>query len=115
MTQTKSKQTDLNDILGKQQDSESEGSIQQICGFDTEIQILDGVVKEGKFGKYALITVLEDIVERKVHSSSKPIIEKIEELIQSDFFNGKDTVGCKIKKGTSSQDRTFYSLVGLKE
>ena len=74
MTQTKSKQTDLNDIVGKQQDSESEGSIQEVCGFDTEIQILDGVVKEGKFGKYALITVLEDIVERKVHSSSKPII-----------------------------------------
>ena len=115
MAQTKSKQTDLNDILGKQQDSESEGSIQEICGFDQEIQILDGIVKEGKYGKFALITILEDIVEHKVHSSSTPIIEAIENLIKSNCFNGKDTVGCKIKKGISSNDRTFYSLVGLKE
>ena len=115
MTQTKSKQTDLNDIIGKPTDSESEGSIQEICGFDQEIQILDGIVKEGKYGKFALITILEDIVEHKVHSSSTPIIEAIENLIKSNCFNGKDTVGCKIKKGISSNDRTFYSLVGLKE
>ena len=111
----KTKQTDLNDIVGKQQDSESEGSIQEVFGFDTEIQILDGTVQEGKYGKYALITVLDNGKPRKVHSSSNPIVDTIESCISSKAFNGTDTVSCKVKKSVSSNDRTFYSLVGLKE
>jgi|TARA_R110000764_G_scaffold208216_1_gene293929 hypothetical protein len=111
----KTKQTDLSDILGKQQDSESEGSIQEICGFDKEINIVDGIVKEGKYGKYVVITVQNKDGEHKVHSSSNPIIETIESLIQSDSFKDNFSIACKVKKGISSNDRTFYSLVGLKE
>jgi len=109
----KTKQTDLNEIVGDI--SDNEGSIQEIFGFDTEIQILGGEVKEGKKGKYALITVLKDTVERKVRSSSKPIIDTIEELIQKNSFNGTDTISCKVKKNTSSNDNVFFTLVGLKE
>ena len=113
MTQTKSKQTDLNDIVGDT--SDNEGAIQEVFGFNTELQILGGEIKEGKKGKYALITVLEDIVEHKVRSSAAAIIETIEELIRKDSFNGKDTIACMVKKNTSSNDYVFFTLVGLKE
>ena len=109
------KQTDLNALLGKSQVSESMGSIQDVCGFDTQIQIQDGEVREGKYGKYALLTVISKNGKQKVHSSSMPIIETVEKLIKANCFNGTDLISCMVKKGKSSNDRTFYSLVGMEE
>ena len=112
---TKTKQTDLNTILGKSQDSESAGSIQDVCGFNKTILMQDGEVKQGQYGKYALLTILTENGKQKVHSSSMPIVETVEKLIAKNCFNGTDTVACCVRKGKSSNDRTFYSLVGMEE
>lgn len=112
---TKTKQTDLNTILGKSQDSESMGSIQDVCGFNQEIHILGGIIKLGQYGKYALLTILTNGKQQTVHSSSMPIVETVEKLIAKNSFNGTDTISCMVKKGKSSNDRTFYSLVGMEE
>tara|TARA_R110002012_G_scaffold316240_1_gene530965 strand:+ start:36 stop:386 length:351 start_codon:yes stop_codon:yes gene_type:complete len=114
---TKNETMDLSEVLGEQQqDSESEGAIQTVCGFDTEIHILGGEIREGQNGKYALIDLNDSQgTKHKVHSSAKPIVDDMEKLIKSESF-GKIPIVCKVVKGISkSTGRTFYTLVGLKE
>jgi len=113
---SKNETMDLSEVLGSQQDSESEGAIQTVCGFDNEIHILGGEIREGQNGEYALIDLNDSQgTKHKVHSSAKPIVDKVKSLVSSEKL-GKVPIVCKVVKGISkSTGRTFYTLEGLKE
>tara|TARA_R110000824_G_scaffold43235_1_gene126756 strand:- start:69 stop:419 length:351 start_codon:yes stop_codon:yes gene_type:complete len=114
---TKNETMDLSEVLGSQQDSESEGAIQTVIGFDKEISIIGGEIREGQNGEYALIDLKDSQQKQhKVHSSARPIVDHVKSLIKAWEKNGKVPISCKVVKGISkSTGRTFYTLAGLKE
>ena len=91
---------------------ESEGSIQTVCGFDTEISIVNGEIKLGKEGKvYALLTVIDSKGEKhRVNSASSGILRKILEKM---VFTGK--IDCTIKDNPPFKDGkyNFFTLENI--
>jgi hypothetical protein len=90
---------------------ESEGSIQTVCGFDTEISIVNGEIKLGKEGKvYALLTVIDSKGEHRVNSQSSGILRKVLEKM---IFSGK--IDCTIKDNPPFKGGkyNFFSLENI--
>ena len=86
------------------EDNQSEGSIQDICGFGNELHIIDGQIKQGKNGDYALITLNDSKgVEHIVNSSAKAIVEKIQQLAQKDMLNTGTAISCTVKSNPPSK------------
>lgn len=90
---------------------ESEGSIQTVCGFDTEISIVNGEIKLGKEGKvYALLTVIDSKGKHRVNSASSGILRKV---LDKMVFSGK--IDCTIKDNPPFKGGkyNFFSLENI--
>jgi len=98
------------------EDNHSEGAIQEVIGFDTEIHITDGQIKQNSHGDYAIIT-LNDAqgIQHIVNSQSKAIVETIQNLAKNDMLNTGKFVACTVKNNPPSKNgkNNFFTLENI--
>ena len=86
------------------EDNQSEGSIQEICGFGNELHIIDGQIKQGSHGDYALITLNDaEGIQHIVHSSAKAVVDKIQQLARKEMLNTGKAISCTVKNNPPSK------------
>ena len=114
MSEKQNKIVGLDEAL--KEDNQSEGSIQEVVGFDTEILITDGLIKQGTHGSYALIT-LNDAQGKQhiVNSSAKAIVEKIEQIAAKGLLNNGTAIACTVKNNPPSKNgkNNFFTLENI--
>lgn len=85
---------------------ESEGSIQDVLQKGKKVVLTNAEILEGKFGKYALITLKDGAKEHIVNTSAVALVQSCQEMISNGLGDG-DTFKVSLASKMSKDDREY--------
>ena len=88
---------------------ESEGAIQDVLSMGKKVVLTNAEILEGRFGKYALITLKDGAKEHTVNTSAVALVQKTEDMISSGLGKG-DTFEVSLITKMSKNDKEYFDF-----